>query len=196
MLLLYSASVRANDLRLIGTNLYDFTLAGDKCVYRIRGQVSQVFTKAVQVGIPTGVEYERVQSPPISSAQMDSSDMLQALVAMKMSTDDKGNSRTISVGQYFSLNSAMRQHFTSVTKYATVYVLNYPKSVNVGQPFDYIAIPTKDKGYYDCGITFTGGTNQFSTIRVVFQDRIIIRTNLTASVSTQATNISAVITNK
>lgn len=128
ILLLICASVRANDLRLIGTNLYDFTYA-DYSVYGIHGQVTKIYPKSVEISF--------------SVMQHDPGD-----------------------GSQFWGRSS-------------IYLLDYPQrpfhGLFLGQEIDCLAIPTKDKGFYDHGIPFTGDFKQFKSNYMVLRDKIILK---------------------
>jgi uncharacterized protein YndB with AHSA1/START domain len=59
LLLLFCISAHANDFRLVGTNLYDFTFADANSGYRVCGKVSKVYPKSVEVTIQYGIAYQR-----------------------------------------------------------------------------------------------------------------------------------------
>ncbi|MGD0251924.1 MAG: hypothetical protein ABSC01_04445 [Verrucomicrobiota bacterium] len=128
ILFLLCASVRANDLRLIGTNLYDFTYASQKSIYRINGQVTKIFPNSAEIS------FSILQSDPRDGHEFWGS--------------------------------------------AQIYLLNYPQRpyhrLFLGQEIDCVAIPTKDKGFYDYGIPFTGDFKQFQSNYVVLQNTIIL----------------------
>ena len=65
----------------------------------------------------------------------------------------------------------MRQYFEPATEYVTVYLLN-PPAVNVGNSIDAVAVPTSNKGFWDCGAPFSGNQFDFKYIYRVLPDRI------------------------
>ena len=84
------------------------------------------------------------------------------------------------------MSPEIRQYFELEAQYATVFLLN-PPATEVGHAIDAVAVPTKNKGFYDCGKPFAGDTNQFQVIYRVLQNRIVAEKTSAAtnSVSTK-----------
>jgi hypothetical protein len=210
LLLQFHVLAYAGDFRLVGTNLYDFTLAS-KSIYRARGTISKIYPKSIEVTVPAGIGYQRyLFGDP--TGLISPSDMLgmkadnvysiergAAVANMINSTDyysNYFNPPPITEDQYNSLDSQMKKNYKQVLLYTKIYLLNYPCSVIKGQVIDCPAVPTKYIAFYDCGIPFIGDTNQFAHIYVVMQNRIVVRTNSAVLVPTSATNIFNAITNR
>ena len=209
--LLFCISAQANDLRLVGTNLYDLTFADAKSGYRVHGTVSKVYPQSVEVTIPYGIAYQRymfgdptglISPSDMLGMKADDLDAIQRGVAvadMLNSTDyysNYFNPPPITTAQYFSLDPEMRKNYKQVIVYAKVYILNYQQTVAKGDVINCAVVPTKYRGFYDCGIPFSGDTNQFVYTYAVVRNRIVVRTNFNAGLSTSSTNISITATNR
>ena len=212
LLLLLCASVQASDLRMIGTNLYDFSSAGINSCYRIRAKVSKIYPQSTEIITPY-LFYERYVFPApgasaLASSLLGSSD----LMAMKAGNQDaiqRGvavarminelphktpSSPPITLHQYSALDPAMKNNYREITIYATNYLLHCSNS-KVGSIVDCFAVPTKYRGFYDCGIPFTGEPNEFKIIYRVLLNGIIAVTNLPFTPSALSTNIFHTVTN-
>ncbi len=211
LLLLFCAVAHAGDLRLVGTNLYDFTFADTRSVHHIRGKVSKIFPKSIEISVPNGIAYQRymfgdptglISPSDMLGMKAGNADAIQRGVAVANllnSTDyysNYFNPPPITQAQYYSLDSEMRKNYKQVVIYTKIYLLNFPHTPIEGQVVDCPAVATKDRGFYDCGMPFYGDTNQFTYTYVVMQNRIVVRTNFVAAVSTSVTNISAAVTNR
>lgn len=106
------------------------------------------------------------------------------------------NPPPITEAQYYALDPEMQKNYKQVVVYAKVYVLNYSRPVAEGEVIDCAVVPTKYRGFYDCGISFFGDTNQFAYMYVPMRNRMVVRTNFNAVVLTMATNISTSATNR
>ncbi len=181
------------DFRLVGTNLYDFSLAGPKSVYCLRGEVTRVYPQTIELLIRTGtsLQFDK-SSPAVGNAIKNGGpgEHLQMAAAMAIGQDDKGNPRPISAGQYLAMAPAMRQYFSTVTNYAKVSIINPPPAKR-GQVIACIAVPTLNKGFFDCGKPFDGNRNEFKFIYRVLIDRISVERNL-SKVTTNAAQVSIV----
>ena len=212
LLLLFCASVQANDFRLIGTNLYDFSSPGANSRFRIRGMVSKIYPQSIEIHTFYRL-YERYVFPaPAASAlalnllgpqdvlsmKAGNMDAIDRGVAVAQMINDlpheKSSAPPITPQQYFSLDATAKNDYRAITLCVTNYLLHCA-NLNVGDIVDGFAISTKDKGFYDCGIPFTGDTNQFKVIYRVLPNRIIATTNLSFEISTFSTNTSLNATN-
>ena len=168
----------AADLRLVDTNLYDFSAAGPRSLYRIHGPVTQVYPQSVQVQVPTGAGFEFIPPPPGVTPEMLGMDDLQTmLLAMRIGRETNGTLRLISAKQYLSFGPRLQEHFRSVTRHTETYLVNYPTKLRVGQAVDCVAVPTADNRFFDYGIPFTGDASQFATVSVVLSNRIVFQRN-------------------
>jgi hypothetical protein len=158
------------NLRLVGTNLFDFSKAGPS--FHIIGNVTQIYPKSVEISIMVGQGYRLKSHSPIPAELMDTSDMLVALAAVRMGSYDNGSPRLISAGQYFSMSVEMRMMFEPFTEYRKYYLLN-AKFAQVGQTLNATVVPTAAAGFYDCGSQFTGDTNDFKFFYRLVGDKII-----------------------
>ena len=185
LLLLFLATVQASDLRLVGTNLYDFTLAvphrgGSLYLFNKNGYVSKIFSQSLEITIVQ--KYERFRDVPKSVPNEFRSNIIL--------------SQTISSQVYEMLTTEEQDCYKPVK--LVFYLLHPPYSehmdlaaVKIGQPVfnlgGLVAVPTDKQYIYDCGIRFNGDTSQFPIIYVVLPDRIIIGTNSVGN----KTNIAA-----
>ncbi|HEX3856856.1 MAG TPA: hypothetical protein VHY30_06135 [Verrucomicrobiae bacterium] len=186
LLLLFSATAQASDLRLVGTNLYDFTLAvphfgGSVYLFNKNGYISKIFSQSLEITIIQ--KYVRFRDVPESVPIEFRSHIIL--------------SQTMSCEAYEMLTMEEQDCYRPVK--SVIYLLHPPYSENmdlaemqVGQSvFDLgglVAVPTDKKYIYDCGIRFNGDTSQFSIIYVVLPDRIIIRTNSIGNKTNVATS--------
>ena len=192
--LLVQSHALGQGFRLIGTNLYDFSFAGPASRYRMRGEATRLYPQSVELSIRTGTSLQFDNSSPAAADALKyggPEEQLRLMAAMRMGQDDKGNTRPISGGQYMTMSPAMRQYFTVVTNYAKVYLLN-PPTCELGQVVDCVAVPTANKGYFDCGKLFTGNTNDFTVIYRIKNDRISID-RISPAVNTNTANRSEAI---
>ena len=212
LILLLCGSVEAGDFRLVGTNLYDFSGAGPNSCYRVRGRISKVYPQSTEIST-AHLYYQRYVFPaPAASALAMSILGPNDVLAMKAG-DPQAIERGVTVArainvlpheapplvfitpdQYSYLDTAMKNNFRPVTVWATNYLLHY-SNPHLGKGVDCLAIPTKYRGFYDCGIPFEGDTNRFKIIFRVMPNRIVARTNLSSVFFTASTNISRTVVN-
>lgn len=171
LLLAIQASAQNTNLslRLVGTNLYDFSKAGP--AFHIIGPVTKVYPQSIEITILAAEGYSLRDHSPIPGSMMDSSDLLLTLAAFRMGTNPDGSRRLLSSGAYFGLSPAMRLMFEPATKYKKFYLLN-ARFGKVGQTLNATAVPTINPGFFDCGIPFTGDTNGFKYIYRMVNDKI------------------------
>ena len=212
LLLLFCASVQANDFRLVGTNLYDFSSAGANSRFHIRGTVSKMYPQSIEVHTFYQL-YERYVFPaPGASALAMSLLGPQDVLSMKAGNMDaigrgvavaqiinalpheKPSAPPITPQQYYSLDATAKNDYRAITICVTNYLLHCA-NLKVGNIVDGFAIPTKDKGFYDCGIPFTGDANKFEIIYRVLPNRIVEATNLSFALLGSSTNVSLNATN-
>jgi hypothetical protein len=89
-LILSLLATRAADLRLVSTNLYDFSDAGQ--IYHLRGEVSKIYPQSIGVSIASRTGFHVVKTPPIPASEMTSEDLLALLAAFRMGYNDDGSS--------------------------------------------------------------------------------------------------------
>ena len=150
-------------LRIVNTNLFDFSKAGEK--FRVRGTVTKVYPLSVEVSHPGAQGYYMVEKLPYPSSLIGPGETLSILVAIKMSHYSNGQPRLISSGNYMALAPSMKIYFRPGIEYQQVYLLHSPYT-RVGERVDTVAVPTTQAtNLFDCGIPFDGGiTNQFPFI--------------------------------
>lgn len=169
-----SQTCLAQDLRIVGTNLFDFSRAANATnpgIYRLTGKVVQRFSEAIKIEI---TKSELVFVPEISRPYPgDPSSMMQTLAQIRLTTDQRGQPRRISPAAAFM--HGMDGHYESATKTSVVFLLNfkYAEGAPDGSNIDCFAVPTKIAGYWDFGTPYSG-TNYFTTIYQVLPDRIFL----------------------
>jgi hypothetical protein len=183
LLCLLSFSSVAQDLRLIGTNLFDFSRAGHGIYYLGAFNIVKTFPQSIQIR-QTRVLHKFV--PDMAKLYGEfSSDLSRSvdywepnyygkwenpyLEKTKQNweiTSRIANSPnlTSSTAEYFGILGKEIQIATNIT----FYVLNHPG----GSRVDYCAVPTSTPGYWDHGIQFTGNQLDFKYIYRVLPDRI------------------------
>lgn len=158
----------AADLRLIGPNLYDFSLAGQSA-YHLHGQIIKTFTNGLSVQIDLGTIYEfhaQIDRPTPG----DPRSMLQALAQFRMTYNNNGTTRRISPGAAWALGLKGESVPVKVTK--NIFLVNFQNMPAIGDQIYFSAVPLLN-GSWDCGVPFTGDTNQFKFIYQVLPNRII-----------------------
>jgi hypothetical protein len=182
--LIFPLSVLGNDLRLVGTNLYDFTHAGP--AFHVRGFVAHYYARSTEILVASG-RYKI--APPVDPLTDDrSARILEGRDFDEfMGVYHLTRNGVITEQQFRNLDYAHQRHFTPI--FSSVFLLNYPtpgspaptekidSKVRHATEVDCIAVATSAKGYYDCGSPFHGDTNQFALTYVITQNRIVIRTN-------------------
>ena len=169
ILLLLANSASAADLRLVDTNLYDFSGAGS--IYHVCGTVSKIYPQSIEIKI---FGFRLVDGQiAIRLMNDDPESMRTALAAYAIGINEANGIRTtrlLNQTEYRALSPELQQYFEPAS--ITMFLLNSP-ATEVGQVIDAVAVPTPNKGFYDCGKTFTGDTNQFRKMYYVLQDRIV-----------------------
>ena len=166
LLCLLSISSVAQDLRLIGTNLFDFSRAGHGSYY-LGGdliRIVKLYPQAAQVEIKH-VSMEFIPDPQPIPDPGDPADMLHALAQFKMR---QSIPRNLSPGAAWALG--ISGHEEQVVTTTTIYVINHP--TNLGYKIDYCAVPTTTPGFWDHGIPFIGNPLRYKYIYRVLPDRI------------------------
>lgn len=202
-MLLLTLSAQASDLRIVGTNLYDFSGVDEKSSFRIRGKVVKLFPKSAEISVPNGVGYQRylfaapsglIRPNDLLGMKADKTESVQRGVAAVAAMDRSGaysnyfNPPPITQAQYYTLDAEMRKNYKPVQLYRSVYLLNYPSAFVEGQEVNCAAVPDKNRGFFDCGSPFIGNTNDYRLTYVVTQRRIQVRTNALAN--TSSTNLA------
>lgn len=174
LFLLFSLAAGAADLRLIGTNLYDFTYAGP--ANHIRGKVTSINqttnARVAEITFAAAVEYRMVKDLPQSPSIMTTQDQLELATAFQLSHYDNGQEKPISVGQYMSFSIPLRQYFQPTNRMVTLYLLNPPDSAEVDNQIDCAVIATSKPGIYDFGKYVVGDLDQFRFMYRVLPTRI------------------------
>lgn len=184
LLCLLSYSLAAQDLRLVGTNLFDFSHA-DHGIYYLGGfhivkrfpqsiqiQETRVFRKFVpdmgrlsgrlSTDLSRSVDYWE----PSANGKWENP-YLEEIKANWEITSKIVNSPnlTASTAKYLGIPGKEVQIITNVT----LYVLNHPG----GPAIDYCAVPTATPGFWDHGVPFNGDLSHYKYIYHVLLDRIV-----------------------
>jgi hypothetical protein len=151
-----------SDLRLFGTNLFDFsplTSASVNVPYHIQGKVSHIYSSSIRITCDVGVGF--VYSPPSWGEIQNSTpgDLLSQLYVQQRA--EKGD---IGVGEMLSMGPNARQYLKPVEKTLDFYLLNYPFETQVGASVDCLALPTTTKNLWDYGKPFSGDLSKFKVI--------------------------------
>jgi hypothetical protein len=163
-----SQSAAAADLRIIGTNLFDFSSAGPS--FTLGGpsmRIVKIYPQSVQIEINSSeVEFvPEIQRPTPG----DPSDLLRALGQFRATPNSDGTPVHLSAGAAWIMG--IPGHEEQVMKTTTIYLLNYPKS-NGYTLEECHAVPTSIRGFWDCGIPFSGNPYEFKYVYRVLSDRI------------------------
>lgn len=156
-------------IRLVGTNLFDFSKAGK--LFHVRGKVTKIYPQSTEISVVAGTEYRMVDSLPYSGSLATTADQADILEAINISHYSDGTERHLSVAQYVLLPNRFRIYFEPVPAYRKVYLLHPPES-KLGQTISVVFVPTKTPNFYDCGVPFTGDTNSFHSIYRLESDSI------------------------
>jgi hypothetical protein len=142
------------DLRLVGTNLYDFTYAGPAFLLGSNPdypmQIVKRYPQSIQVEIHTEME---VFIPNIGY------------------WNDPSDGPTGIKQVDYALSGGQRQAegtWDSYIQTNTIYILHPPAKLPC------LAVPIKPAGFWDCGEPFTGDTNQFKYIYRVGKTAVYI----------------------
>jgi len=143
--MLIGESVVAQDLRIIGTNLYDFsgisTLGNTDTPYIVAGIVQEA-TRSCSAG-----DYRVSHGPPHQLGHRWPREMLGAMVAAKMAE------KPLTAGQVFALSPDLRQYVKKIEHVRDAILLNYPEPCQRGQNLRACAVPVDGKpSVYDYGV--------------------------------------------
>jgi hypothetical protein len=157
-------------LRLIGTNLFDMSQAGP--AFHIIGEVTKIYPQSVEVSIPVAQGFRLKADAGAGALYEGSGEMLRTLYGLQAGTNPDGSLRLISAGQLLAMSPELRAMYEPATEYNKYYLLN-AKFAQVGQTLNATVVPTINPGFYDCGVQFTGDTNDFKLIYRLVGDQII-----------------------
>lgn len=169
LLVCFSCSAQT-DLRIVGTNLYDFTKAGPS--FHLGGnsmQIIKTYPQSVKIEIKN-VHTEFVPELPTYQSPFgastfnfgSSSGFLDSYAKTRIVSEHK-----LSAGEAFSMGISGHDELF-VTK-TIIYLLHPPAGYNL----DCYAIPTKSAGFWDCGEPFSGDQYGFKYIYRVLSDKIV-----------------------
>jgi TPR repeat protein len=152
---------KSPNLRLFGTNLFDFSpvvSATGGAPYRFQGKVSYIYPESIRVTRLIGTEIVYTQPTLQEIVNSPPGDMVKRLYAAGVAQHGA------SLGQIMSMSPDVRQNFQAVEKTSEFYLLNYPFAIQVGSSIDCLALPTTTKGFWDYGKPFSGDTSEFKII--------------------------------
>lgn len=198
LLFFFCACANANDLRLIGTNLYDFSLVSSGkvfCVYHIAGTVARCYPKAATIQYCSGIKYRVVWTnrpytpgwakPMIEHFTGESWHELdlQRQIELQSSEDDAKAYQIaqkivtfppdVQVRAYNAfLGSPVTDFLEPVAITNSIQLLNYPPNYSAGKKIDCLAVPTSTPGLWDYGQPFNGDPAAFHYIYRVLPDHI------------------------
>lgn len=156
-------------LRLIGTNLFDVSRAGPR--FHVAGQVTAVYPQSMEVSLLTGEGFHiRTNLPAMNPG--DTQGWLLLGAAERIGLNPDGTFKLISLGQYLTMSPNMQMLFEPAREYQRFYLIH----AQYGSPGDTVsatAVPTTAYGFYDCGIQFTGDTNDFEYIYYLQGDQTV-----------------------
>ena len=167
--MLVGRSVVAQDLRIVGTNLYDFsgisTLGSTDSPYIVAGIVQEAAPARVHV---RQVTTEFRMDPHINLATNGPREMLGAMAAAKMAE------KPLTAGQVLALSPNLRQYVKKIEHVRDAILLNYPEPCEPGQNLRACAVPVDGKpSVYDYGMpTELGMATNFSIIYHVYASDI------------------------
>jgi hypothetical protein len=181
---LFALTVHASDLRLVGTNLFDFSGAGHGIYYLGGFHIVKTFSQSIQIR-QTRVFQKFI--PDMARLYGDySADLARATDYWEpnyygkmenpyhdkiyenwkiMSRIATSPNLTASTAEYYGIPGNEVQIVTNIT----LHVLNHPGGSNV----DYCAVPTATPGFWDHGIPFTGTVEEYKYIYHVLPDYIV-----------------------
>lgn len=189
-----------SDLRIIGTNLYDFSRAyGIKHlilndyptygIYNVNGTIVQTNRDYIIVKMFAGLKFklnsggayvpngEPVSSPnydeetrAIQTAQRKAYQIAQGIAALPPAEQLKEYNR---YSDPFSRGYMVQGFLDPVPTYVDIRLLNYPMPTRVGSRINCYAIPVSNQSVWDYGKPFTGDSKKFPQIYHVLFDRIV-----------------------
>ena len=199
------ACIRADDLRLVGTNLFDFSDAGANSRFHVLGTVAKIYPQSVELHSFYSYYERYVFSVPGASSLAMSLLGPKNVLAMKAGDMDatsrgvavadminslpyqKPSAPLITPEQYNFLDSNTKNDYRQLAVCVTNYLLN-SSNLKVGMVINGFAIPTRNNGFYDCGFPFSGDTNKFRIIYKIKQNRVVTTTNNSFVPLTLSTN--------
>jgi hypothetical protein len=145
----------ATDLRLVGTNLYDFATADAKSGYRVQGTLSKIYPQSIEVTIQCGIGYQRFKFGTDSLYAISDADKIYLShlpEAEQQEVVDEiysnyFNPPPISDSQYAALGSTMKQNYKPVALYSEVFLLNYSSLATIGNTWIAPSSPRKIKAF-------------------------------------------------
>jgi hypothetical protein len=188
------------DLRIFGTNLYDFSRAyGIKYlilneyptygIYNVNGTVVQTNRDYIIVKMFAGLKFklnsggayvpngEPVSSPnydeetrAIQTVQKKAYQIAQGIAALPPAEQLNEYNR---YSDPFSRGYIVQGFLDPDPIYVNIHLLNYPIRLGVGSGINCYAIPVSNQGVWDYGKPFTGDSKEFSKIYHVLSDRIV-----------------------
>jgi hypothetical protein len=191
-----TAQLRDSPLRIIGTNLYDFSRVLDTASqYQLSGRVIRVFPKSLLIHLELGSESVFVPDiqRPVTG---DPRDLLRTLAQVRMAYDTNGQPRRISAGEAFTYG--IPGNFEQIPKTAEILLLN-PPPATLHEAITFIAMPistavlpgpvpqsepeadfqrryggsaSQKVNVWDCGQPFSGDIRSFSKIHRVYSTGI------------------------
>ena len=181
--------MQAHDLRLIGTNLYDFSKAPP-----IIGEVTQVYPQSITVK-STGQTYYKFASPAWamkwnpaqhdqyaayrmmthSAAAHEAEELAAAEEIMPLVNKAEAIANLPANQQADAYNRASSsvQEFLHKATPIVYFQLLHPPSVTIGERIYFYAAPTKSPGFWDLGEPYTGDLAGFKYIFRVLPDQIV-----------------------
>ena len=160
-------SAAGQDLRQIGTNVYDLSAVArmaDQSKYLVEGKVQRVSDGELIIRKTSFQYYFAPQGNPLS---MGSADLLRYLAASKMS------SQPLSLGHVLSLSPEMREHVSRVEQTSDVVLLHYPGFCRIGANFRALAMPVAGRdSTWDYGDLVDPSTTNLANVLRVHSDGI------------------------
>lgn len=163
--LLFIACPSFAQIRLIGTNFYDFSSpALARSQFNVSGRILESLPASVRVLRDLGMQLTFV--PAFDFQTATPSQQLALLAAMRFAFDTNGNPRELTVSAINAMSPSLRQHFAYVAKTSEIYLL-HPPTNTVGQTIECLAIPigrapASTNLIWDCGTPITPPvTNHF-----------------------------------
>lgn len=197
ILFIATFSLVAQDLRLVGTNLFDFSKAGHGIYYLGGFQIKKTYPKSIQVQ-RTRVYQKFV--PDMSRLSKDLSSDLESSLAFGQPNyygkwenpySDLINKKwqiQSRIASSPNLTKAKADEFgipgqdVQITTNITLYILNHPG----GSPIDYCAVPTSIPNFWDHGVSFNGDVGQYECVYHVLPDQIILKHQKKTNVQSEA----------
>ena len=152
----FAFNANAGELRVIGTNLVDFSTATP-----ITGQVVKIYPQAITLKLTNGFHYRAIYpdwakqeiSRPMGSADLYQLQQIQNYHAWaaRIATFPPADQ----IKAYNDLASSPVADFLQPEPTIIYIQLLHPPPATIDQQISFLAIPLKKTGYWDCGIVAT-----------------------------------------